>query len=249
MNLHGPWLQERGRLLKEERVQTIDLIKGVDVILMIAFNYSITLSYFRLLYLPSNLLYWFIFPRAIAFFFIFLSGVVAYISFKRHEEKFSKRYFMRGLKLLIFAASVTFFTYMFVPEGTVFFGILHFFAFSSFLVPFIVKYNKLNLISGLLIILFGYYLRLAEFDFSYLLWLGFTPKNFFTFDYFPLIPWLGVLMLGVYSGKHIVEKTKAPVKLNGKLVGVFTFLGRNSLITYLIHQPVLVLVLLGFRLI
>lgn len=236
-------------IAKIVRIQDIDLIKGADVILMVLFNYSVTLSYFRLIQIPSNFIYWFVFPRVIALIFIFLSGVAAYVSFENRKENFIKRYFIRGFRLLIFATFITLFTYIFVPEKAIFFGILHFFAISSFLIPFFIKYTKLNLVGGLSITLSGAYLQLTEFDFSYLFWLGFTPKNFSTFDYFPLIPWLGVLMLGLYSGKYIVEKI-ADIKSKRKLAGVFTFVGKNSLTLYLIHQPLLIFLLfiLGFKL-
>ncbi|MFZ2410201.1 MAG: heparan-alpha-glucosaminide N-acetyltransferase [Candidatus Methanoperedens sp.] len=248
MKLFSSQHHEPQLLLMHERIQTIDIIRGVDIVLMILFNYSVTLSYFRIINLPPDFLYSFAFPRAIASVFIFISGAAAYVSFENHKEKFSKRYFIRGVKLLVFAMLITLFTYIFVPARMVYFGILHFFAISSFLVPFFMKYNKLNLVAGLLIAFPGFYLQLTDFDFSYLFWLGFTPENFSTFDYFPLIPWLGVLMLGIYSGKSIIRRT-ANIKFEGRFAEVFMFLGNNSLTIYLIHQPVLVLLLmvLGFK--
>ncbi len=244
---HQPVHQPQPHLM-QERIQTIDIIRGVDIVLMILFNYSVTLSYFRLINMPPDFLYRFVFPRAIASVFIFISGAAAYVSFENHRENFSKRYFIRGVKLIVFAILITLFTYIFVPAGTVYFGILHFFAISSFLVPVFIKYNTLNLVAGLLIALPGFYLQLTEFDFSYLLWLGFTPENFSTFDYFPLIPWFGVLLLGMYSGKYVVERT-VNIKSEGKLADIFSVLGKNSLTIYLIHQPALILLLmvLGFK--
>ncbi len=229
---------------REGRIQTVDLIRGVDIVLMILFNYSVTLSYFRLVSMPSSYLYSFVFPRAIAAVFIFVSGVAAFISFEKDKGSFSKRYFKRGGKLLVFAGFITLFTYIFVPQGTIFFGILHFFAATSFFVPFFIRYNKLNLMGGLLITLCGFSLQLTQFDFSYLFWLGFTPKNFITFDYFPLAPWLGVLMLGIYSGKYIVRKI-ADIKFESRFATPFMFLGKNSLTIYLVHQPVLIILLIA----
>ncbi len=236
-------------LLTHERIQAIDLIRGVDIVLMVLFNYSVTLSYFGIIQVQPNFLYWRIFPISIASVFIFLSGVAAYISFGSHKDGFGKRYFTRGLKLLIFAAFVTLFTSIFVPEGTIYFGILHFFAASSFLVPLFIKYNRMNLVAGLSIVAAGFYLQQTEFNFSYLFWLGFIPRGFSTFDYFPLIPWLGVLLLGVYYGKYIAGKT-ANIRFNNRLAGKFMILGKNSLIVYLVHQPVLIIILLalGFKL-
>lgn len=226
-----------------KRIQAVDFIKGIDIVLMVLFNYSVTLSYFGLIQMPSNFLYSFVFPRAIALIFIFFSGVAAYVSYQRRRENFSKRYFFRGAKLLVFALFITFFTYIFVPEGTVIFGILHFFALTSFLLPLFIRYNTFNLFAGALIILSGFYLQRIKFDISYLLWLGLTPANFSTFDYFPLLPWLGVLMLGIYFGKRIAERT-SEMEFRSKLANVFMFLGKNSLTIYLLHQPVLVILLM-----
>jgi uncharacterized membrane protein len=233
----------------QKRVQTIDLIRGVDIILMVLFNYSVTLRYFGLIDHTPNFLYWSIFPVFIASVFIFLSGVAAYISFENRKKDFHKRYFIRGFKLLILAAFVTLFTYLVVPEGTVYFGILHFFAASSFLVPFFIKYHKLNPIAGLLIILSGICLQMKDFNFSHLIWLGFMTRDFSTFDYFPLLPWLGVLLIGIFSGKSIIQRT-GHIKFKSKFAGKFIFLGKNSLTVYLIHQPLLVffLIVMGFKL-
>lgn len=240
---------EPEHLPKHERIQAIDLVRGVDIVLMVLFNYSVTLSYFGIIQAQPDFLYWRIFPISIASIFIFLSGAAARISFEAHKEGFGKRYFTRGVKLLVFAAFVTLFTSIFVPEGTIYFGILHFFAASSFLVPLFIKYNRLNLVAGLSIVTVGFYLQQTDFNFSYLFWLGFIPRGFSTFDYFPLIPWLGVLLLGVYSGEHIAGKT-VNIKFKNKLAGKFMFFGKNSLTVYLVHQPILIIILLalGFKL-
>lgn len=231
-----------------DRIQVIDLIRGIDIVLMVLFNYSVTLSHFGFVRIQPDFFYW-SFPLVIASIFIFLSGVAASASFENNNEGFSKRYFNRGIKLLIFASFVTLFTYIFVPEKTVYFGILHFFALSSLIVPFFIRYEKLNLVAALLIIISGIYLQTRDFSSPYLLWLGLMPEDFTTFDYFPLMPWLGVLLLGIFFGRSIIERT-GHIKFKNKLAGTFSFLGKKSLTIYLIHQPVLIffLVLMGFRL-
>lgn len=235
--------------LKQERIQAIDLIKGIDIVFMILFNYSVTLDYFRLIPIPSNYLYRYIFPISIASIFIFMSGVTSSINYEKHKDKLTRKYFIRGIKLLFFAALITLFSYVFTPQYTIFFGILHFFAISSFLIPFCIRHNKINLIAGLSIILSGVYLQQQTFNFSYLSWLGFVPETLSTFDYFPLVPWFGVILLGVYYGKYIIERT-ANIRFKGKISGIFTFLGKHSLTVYLVHQPALILLLFasGFKL-
>ena len=235
--------------LEQDRIQAIDFVKGIDIIFMVLFNYSITLDYFNLIIIPSNYLYRYILPVSIASVFIFISGVSAYVSYQKQKENVTRKYLIRGMKLLFYAILITLFTYVFVRRNTIFFGILHFFAVTSFLMPIFIKYNKLNLIGGLSLILSGVFLQQQTFRFSYLLWLGFVPENFSTFDYFPIIPWMGVILLGVYYGRYIVEKTEK-IKFNSNFSNIFKFLGKHSLTVYLIHQPLLILFLIvfGFKL-
>lgn len=231
---------------KYNRIGFIDLIKGIDIILMILFNYSITLDYFDVITIPSDYFYRNIIPISIALAFIFISGVNAHISYERNPEGFAHRYFLRGLKLAFFALLITLFTYIFVPGRTVYFGILHFFAAVSFFVPIIIRIGNHNRVAGVLIIIFGIILQQMTFGFSYLMWLGFVPFGFSTFDYFPLIPWTGVIFLGIYYSRYFIEKT-AGIKFRSNIL---EFTGKHSLTVYLIHQPVLVLILiaLGFKL-
>ncbi|NIM47536.1 MAG: DUF1624 domain-containing protein, partial [Candidatus Aenigmarchaeota archaeon] len=97
--------------------------------------------------------------------------------------------------------------------------------------------------------------RNFSFDFSWLLWLGFTPKNYYTFDYFPILPWFGITLLGIYFGNLLYKNGKRRFKIkdvsNVSIVKFLTFLGRKSLIIYLVHQPLLVifLLILGFKVI
>ena len=86
--------------LEQDRIQAIDFVKGIDIIFMVLFNYSITLDYFNLMIIPSNYLYRYILPVSIASIFIFISGVTAYISYQKQKEKLTRKYLIRGMKLL-----------------------------------------------------------------------------------------------------------------------------------------------------
>lgn len=71
------------------------------------------------------------------------------------------------------------------------------------------------------------------------LWMfGWIYEGFVSTDYFPLLPWIFVFLLGTWAGKYIKEgrlprwfyEAKCP-----PLAGV----GRHSLLIYMLHQPVL----------
>ena len=84
--------------LEKDRIQAIDFVRGIDIIFMVLFNYSITLDYFNLIRIPSNYLYRYILPVSIASIFIFISGVSAYVSYQKQKEKLTRKYFMTGNK-------------------------------------------------------------------------------------------------------------------------------------------------------
>jgi len=64
--------------------------------------------------------------------------------------------------------------------------------------------------------------------------LGLRRADFFSADYWPVLPWAFLYLLGAALGGFLPETAKtrgAPKAL--------TFLGRHSLVIYLVHQPVL----------
>ena len=70
------------------------------------------------------------------------------------------------------------------------------------------------------------------------------PENFYALDYFPLLPWFGVVLIGVFLGNSLYQNNKRmfAVKDHSRFIvsRMFCFLGRYSLIIYLLHQLVIV---------
>ena len=71
--------------------------------------------------------------------------------------------------------------------------------------------------------------------------LGFTTDEFYSADYFPLLPWLFLFLAGYYAVKTgFIQRFKG---LFGPLrVKPLAFLGRHALWVYLLHQPVILAV-------
>jgi uncharacterized membrane protein len=84
-------------------------------------------------------------------------------------------------------------------------------------------------------------------DFPWLIWLGLTPAGFQTLDYFPLLPWFGVTMLGIFMGNIAYPGYRRKYNLidlsNQQLISALELMGRNSLLIYIVHQPLLVFLL------
>jgi uncharacterized membrane protein len=235
------------------RLWEVDLLRGIAIILMIIFNYSFALYYLSIYTLNGGFLYWYVFPRFIGGMFIFISGLSLTLFQSRIKKGIHKKFFSRGLKIFGLGILITVVTFLTFPEAFIIFGILHFIGISIILGQFFLKFKRLNLFLGLLIIFFGFYLQNFRFDFSWFLWLGFIPNNFYTFDYWPIFPWFGVTLLGIFFGNLLYKNGKRLFKIkdfsNSFIVKFLDFLGRNSLTIYLLHQPLLIIILLilGFR--
>lgn len=70
-------------------------------------------------------------------------------------------------------------------------------------------------------------------------YLGFPPQGFFSTDYFSLLPWAFLYMCG-YELHHICAESsilRSPIMR--KELKPLSFMGRHSLLIYLLHQPVL----------
>ena len=107
-------------------------------------------------------------------------------------------------------------------------------------------FKEFNLVLGGIFILFGFYIKNFIVSYPWLVFLGLRFENFFTLDYFPLLPWFGVVLLGIYFGKLLYPKGKRRFNINLENK-YLSFLGRHSLIIYLLHQPILILVINLFK--
>jgi uncharacterized membrane protein len=241
--------------MNKERLWEIDFFRGIAIILMIIFNWSFALLYLRIYVFNGGSLFWYVFPRFIGGMFIFLVGLSLTLMYNQIENKkdVHKKFFSRGLKIFGYGVLITIVTYLTFPEAFIVFGILHFIGISIILGQFFLKFRKLNLFLGLSIFALGTYLQNFTFDFSWFAWLGFIPRNFYTFDYWPVLPWFGITLLGIFSGNTLYKNGKRSFKIkdlsNLIVVKILDFLGRNSLTIYLIHQPLLIMLLLalGFK--
>ena len=74
---------------------------------------------------------------------------------------------------------------------------------------------------------------------------GFQDKNFFSTDYFSLIPWYFLFLTGYFLCRCFLEKNSSATlpEFFKKSIPVFKIIGQHSLPVYLLHQPVILLLL------
>ncbi|MFO7872195.1 MAG: heparan-alpha-glucosaminide N-acetyltransferase [Candidatus Undinarchaeales archaeon] len=237
----------------KKRFWEIDFLRGFAVIMMIIFHFLFDLSYFGNYNVPINSGFWLYFARITAGIFIFLVGISLVLSSERAKRNKSfgfLKYLKRGLKIFSWGILITIITWIFLDKGTIVFGILHFIGISIIIAyPFIVKVRKEAVIwiSVISIILAGIIFDLIEFGSYFTASVGLPPAEFYTLDFFPLIPWFALVLIGIYVGglfyKNYERLIEIPDLSENKIIEKICLLGKNSLLIYLIHQPVLILVL------
>jgi len=235
------------------RFWEIDALRGIAIILMILYHLVFDLNYFRLYTTDLDSLPVLLFLYPVSTTFLLLVGISLTISYSRAQQKLSKRqlqvkFLKRGTSVFGLGLLITLVTWVYPHDGFIVFGILHCIGLSILLAYPLIRFRIFPLILGVLCIIFGITLRVAVLvDFPWLLWLGFVPSGFYTLDYFPLLPWFGVVLIGIFLGKSFYQNNTRKVSLNDHSQFILSrglcFLGRHSLIIYLLHQLFIVGVL------
>ncbi len=228
---------------KQVRFFEIDVFRGAAVLMMVVFHFFWDTNYFGFTNIALYEGFFGIFQKITAGTFLLLVGIGLSISFNRNQQEFEKRFFLRATKTFFLALLITAFSLVFVPTAPIFFGVLHLIAVSILLSVFFVKKNYLNLVLGLLIIFVGIFAKL-QFGPSYLSWIG-LAKSLPALDFFPVIPWFGVVLIGLFAGKKFAESGfKMPFFMpKNKATEIIGVLGQKSLFIYFIHQPILFFIL------
>lgn len=234
-----------------DRFWEIDSLRGVAIILMVVSNFVTDISYFGIYTINTYSGFWLVFARIVVSMFILLAGISLTLSYSRARNKktkeIHKKYLIRGAKIFGWGMIITLVTWMFLKEDYILFGILHLIGISIILGHFLLNRKHLNLFLGILFILAGIYLQTLVFGFPWLVWLGLRPEGFFSVDYVPVFPWFGLFLIGMFSGSLVYPEGKRRFQIrnfsSNRVVIPLRFLGRNSLKIYLVHQPILILLL------
>lgn len=240
-----------------QRYWEIDTLRGVAIIMMVIFHLMWDLVSFAIT--PDVVLYagfWKYFQRTTAITFLLLVGISLTVSYRRAKAQqpgavLFPKFFWRGLRIFGVGMGFTLIAWA-TGFGYVHFGILHLIGTAIILAYPLLSYRWLNFILWLILFVLGGAIRYIYLPHNWLDWLGFHTRLYAPLDYFPLIPWFGVVLLGLAIGNTIYRphgrliplpdlSTWLPARL-------LQWLGKHSLIIYVIHQPLLLAILFALGL-
>jgi uncharacterized membrane protein len=226
----------------------IDFFRALAILMMVLYHFVFDLS---VLYGWNINVFnggFLLLARSSANLFLLLVGISFAISWERTKRW--EKYLRRGLFIFSCGLLVSLATYFFDPSTYVRFGILHLIGVSMILLPLFAPLKIWNALVGLGMIAMGTaVLKGIMIPTSLLIPLGIPPLSFETVDYFPLLPWFGVILLGVALGHQFYVRNRAWRDSMADMLNkirfsqAFSFLSRHSLLIYLLHQPVLLLLL------
>ena len=224
-----------------KRILWIDVIRGISILAMVTFHFAFDLMYFG--FAKSDLIYqpdWRLFERMIAFSFLFIAGLSLSIT---HRSWINwKSFFRRYGVTAICAVLISIVTYTLFNNDMIRFGILHAISVSGLVGLLLLKLNSLSLflLAVLLFLLNLFIPQPLEADYFWQ-WLIYTTETPNSLDYRPIIPWITPFILGMAS--YQLFKKWDLLEVNNTVthneLSILCWLGRNSLVIYLVHQPIL----------
>ena len=223
----------------KDRIWELDFARGICLLLMFYCHFVYDIVELFALDIPADGAFYDWAMRYTGLFFIVLSGI---------SVTLGHRPLRRGVKVLLggfLCSIVTFFMYLlgFAPKGIIiYFGILHCLAACMMLWPLFRRLPFWALfLAGAAVLWLNFLLQPYQGQGNWLTMpLGIYPISFYSSDYFPLLPNLGYFLIGSGLGKALYRKKESffhPTSLFP--VPQLCFLGRHSLLIYLLHQPVI----------
>lgn len=217
-----------------KRIELMDGLRGLAVCLMVVHHFFYDLCAF--LGAP-----WVLFTNPVfdvlhyffAGLFILLSGI---------SSDFSRSNFRRGAKAMALALAITVVTHF--MGMTIVFGVLHLLASCMLLFALTRRFWEalpewlLPILCVAVIVLTAPCADGVATATPHLWLFGFTTPEFASSDYFPLLPWAFVFLLGTWSGRYI-KAGRLPAWFYTARTPHLAAVGRHALVIYVLHQPVL----------
>ena len=233
------------------RIPAIDVARGVAIVMMTVYHFGFDLLMLGFWSVDvTRETGWVLLARVTVSSFLALVGVSLVLA---------TRDGIRWRPLLIrlaqvggAAALISLVTWYAIPDAWIFFGVLHMIALATVLGIVLRNLPWWALLASAPLVIAAPSLRWpALFDAEPLVFLGLSRLDVVSNDFVPVFPWLAPVLIGLAAGRVLLERASAPgwtlLTPRGRPARTLAFLGRHSLIVYLVHQPILIGLLLGWR--
>ncbi len=236
------------------RIHLLDEIRGFAIVCMVLFHTFYTMTTFFDLKLGRELFNFF--QPAVLWFaalFVLISGISSRLSHSNAK---------RGAKLLAVSVALSLVTWVLDAKlgmngVVIWFGILHMLSLSMLI--YAATHKVLDRIHPLIAIaLFGLLFAVSfhlpdgyiSFGFTtypvpsilreskFLFPFGILHSTFYSADYYPLLPWLFLFLIGTSVGRWF-KGGNLPAVFYNEHIRPLAYCGRHSLIIYLLHQPII----------
>lgn len=220
------------------RLQLIDAIRGLAILAMIGFHFLFDVSYiFGWVEIDLFSFGWTIFARVVQFMFLGLVGVMSYRSWVfRDGLDYYKSQLTRAGKIMGMALVISVLSFIFFRDEFIVFGILHFIGAAVLILALIPKDFMLALLP--VSVYLSYVVPNFDAGNDWWLMFGRVSSDFRSLDYFPILPWINVVVIGFLLGRYVLEFSDF-VDDKIRVPKWILFLGRRSLLVYMVHQPIL----------
>ena len=238
---------------KSKRYWEVDAIRGISLLGMIFFHTFFLLGTFHVI----SISVWEWICNYIwlgTSIFVIISGVSLILRHGRMNGRPKKAYYAaiikRGIQVMLIGVGIALvasvFIHFAIGDGRyMYFNFLQMMGWCMILcIPFL-RLGKWNFIPAILFIALGLFLETVSGP-TYLMPFGILPDGFVPRDYFPIFPWLGVMLLGVALGSVLYPNGYRKWKIpdGGRVGAVLAKIGKYPLQIYVLHLPIIGAVIL-----
>lgn len=224
------------------RIDCVDAARGLAIAMMFAYHFCFDLNYFGVLKQDFyNDARWIAWRTVILSSFLLLVGVGLALAYAARWNW--PRYWRRLGQIGGCAALVSVGSYFAFPDSWIYFGVLHHIALASVLALAFLRVPIAALLVGGVVVAVGVSVRSAFFDAPTWHWFGLMTFKPRTEDYVPLLPWFGLVLIGVGLGQYLAQpawRVRLAWRASGLLARTLAYAGRHSLILYMLHQPIFI---------
>jgi uncharacterized membrane protein len=240
-----------GSRSRTARLPEVDIARAVALLMMLLYHLLFSIWYFGMAEIEVLTGFWRIFAYTTAALFVMIAGLSLTLSEAaqrgrgRSGKECATTIARRGLLLIGWGLVITVVTLIVFPGSPILFGILHLIGTGTILaIPFL-RHPRVAFVAGTVAVLLGPLANAIPGP-LWLIWLGPHPADFATLDYVPLLPWFGVLLIGVAFGGLLFPggERRWHLPVLPAWTSPLAWIGRHTLALYLVHEPIIVAVLL-----